>query len=261
MAIIKTVSKPAIKPIVKPTITKTSPSASKGASKGSWGKGWSNGGGKGWSNGGGGQLQLLAQLLGGGGSFGSGGGSWGGKGGSWGGKGGFKIDKSGGELGEFIGTIKSFNWKTNYGFIECPELAEYGDVFLHGDMKKGYQQGQTVKFQCVVNKEGKPVAINLSSGLKDTPAGSSSGRSWSGPGGFKIDKSGGELGEFVGKIKSFNWKTNYGFIECPELAEHGDVFLHGDMKKGYQQGQTVKFDGVLNKDGKPVAINLKSGLK
>merc|ERR1711924_298771 len=78
----------------------------------------------------------------------------------------FKIDKSGGELGEFTGTIKSFAWKTNYGFIECPELKEYGDVFLHGDMKKGYQQGQKVKFTCVVNAEGKPVAIDLKSGLK-----------------------------------------------------------------------------------------------
>jgi len=247
MAIIKATPKAVIKPSVKPTIKKTSPPSSIRYSKG--GKG-----------GGGGQLQLLAQLLGGGGGggFGGGGGSWGGKGGWQQNK--FKIDKSGGELGEFTGTIKSFNWKTNYGFIECEELAEYGDVFLHGDMKKGYQQGQTVKFDGVVNKEGKPVAINLKSGLKDTGARSSSA-SGSGPGGFKIDKSGGELGEFIGTIKSFNWKTNYGFIECPDLAESGDVFLHGDMIKGYQQGQTVKFEAVVNKDGKAVAINLKSGLK
>merc|ERR1712113_779757 len=82
----------------------------------------------------------------------------------------FKVDKSGGELGEQLGTIKSFSAKTNYGFIECPEVtaAGYGDVFLHGDMIKGFQQGQTVKFDCILNADGKPVAINLRSGLKDS---------------------------------------------------------------------------------------------
>jgi len=191
-----------------------------------------------------------------------GGKSYGGKS-NWGGNsygypsGNFKIDKSGGELGEFVGQIKSFNPKTNYGFITCPDLAEHGDVFLHGDMKKGYQEGQTVKFTAVLNKNGKPVAISLKSGLKSSGGSTSS----SGKGGFTIDKSGGELGEFVGKIKSFNWNTNYGFITCDDLADHGDVFLHGDMIKGYQQGHKVKFTAVLNKDGKPVAIDLKSGLK
>jgi len=172
---------------------------------------------------------------------------------------GFDVDSSGGELGEQTGTIKSFSWKTNYGFIECPEVtsAGYGDVFLHGDMKKGYQQGQTVKFDCVLNKEGKPVAINLRSGLKG------SSKPAKEPKKFEVDRSGGELGEMSGTIKSFSLSNNYGFIECPEVTEagYGDVFLHGDMIKGFQQGQTVKFDCILNKDGKPVAINLKSGLK
>lgn len=78
---------------------------------------------------------------------------------------------------------------------------------------------------------------------------------------FKVDKSGGELGEFTGEIKSFVFNKNYGFISCPELEGYGDIFLHGDEKKGYQQGHTVKFDAVVNKEGKAVAINLKSGLK
>merc|ERR1711934_903987 len=93
-----------------------------------------------------------------------GGGMGGGKG--WNNNKPFKVDKSGGELGEFTGKIKSFSMKWNYGFIACPELKEYGDVFLHGEMKKAYQEGQTVKFTCVVNKEGKPQAIDLKSGLK-----------------------------------------------------------------------------------------------
>merc|ERR1711924_345397 len=112
--------------------------------------------GKGKSGFGGGLGGLLGLLLGGGKGYG-GKGQWTPK---------FKIDKAGGELGEFTGTIKSFVNKTGYGFIECPELAEHGDIFLHAAMKKGYREGQTVKFTCVLTKEGKPNAINLKSGLK-----------------------------------------------------------------------------------------------
>lgn len=206
-------------------------------------------------------------------------GGWGGKGkmmmvpvemlmgkGGWGYSGTFKVDRSGGELGEHTGTIKSFGYSKNYGFIECAELAEHGDVFLHGDEKKGYQQGQIVKFDAVLNKDGKPVAIKLRSGLKPSAGGPSAqgGKSPAvsgGKGSYSADRSGGELGEHIGTIKSFGFWNNYGFIECPALAGHGDVFLHGNEIRGYQQGQKVKFDAVLNKNGKPVATNLRSGLK
>jgi cold shock CspA family protein len=138
--------------------------------------------------------QLFQQFMGGGvpnaggmqalmgGGMGGGGGSFGGFGGAkgvmkpqfqksgmqTGTQGTFKVDKSGGELGECIGEIRSFNEKTNYGFIDCPDVAAagYGDVFLHGDMKKLYKQNMTVKFDCVINSKGKAVAINLRSGLK-----------------------------------------------------------------------------------------------
>merc|ERR1712039_1132826 len=97
-----------------------------------------------------------------------------GKGGGWGGGSqweytNYKVDKSGGELGQFKGTIKSFSDKTGYGFIESEDVkaAGHGDVFLHGAMKKGYRTGNIVKFTCVLNKDGKPAAIDLKSGLKD----------------------------------------------------------------------------------------------
>eukprot|EP00928_Gymnodinium_smaydae_P051360 TRINITY_DN348_c0_g2_i10.p2 TRINITY_DN348_c0_g2~~TRINITY_DN348_c0_g2_i10.p2 ORF type:complete len:195 (-),score=61.83 TRINITY_DN348_c0_g2_i10:1-585(-) len=135
--------------------------ASASAGKGSW----SSGGNKGsWSSGNSGgsdaadavALVALASMLQGAG------------GGSWGYQKKFRVDKSGGELGEFIGTIKSFSLRNNYGFIECPDIAAkgFGDIFLHGDHKKGYKPGQTVKFSCVVSKEGKAVALDLKSGLK-----------------------------------------------------------------------------------------------
>lgn len=100
-----------------------------------------------------------------------------GGGGNFGGKGGGKdqrsytakpVDESGGVLGEYTGTIKSFSERTFYGFIECPEIKSsgYQDVFLYGDQKKGYRVGHTVKFTAVLNKEGNPVAKDLKSGLK-----------------------------------------------------------------------------------------------
>merc|ERR1719265_1334009 len=84
------------------------------------------------------------------------------------------------------------------------------------------------------------------------------GGGWGWQNNSPIDKSGGELGEFTGTIKSMG--HSYGFIECPEAGK-GDIFLHAEHRKGYKQGQTVKFDLVLNKDGKPNAIKLRSGLK
>merc|ERR1740130_2088282 len=105
-------------------------------------------------------MDLIAQLMGGGSKGWSKGG---GKG--WTPQKTFKVDKSGGELGEFTGVIKSFGFMKNYGFIECEEAGQ-GDIFLHGNEKKGYQQGQSVKFTCVLTKKGKANAINLKSGLK-----------------------------------------------------------------------------------------------
>eukprot|EP00746_Dinoflagellata_sp_MGD_P153317 gnl/MRDRNA2_/MRDRNA2_84187_c0_seq8.p1 gnl/MRDRNA2_/MRDRNA2_84187_c0~~gnl/MRDRNA2_/MRDRNA2_84187_c0_seq8.p1 ORF type:complete len:195 (-),score=45.41 gnl/MRDRNA2_/MRDRNA2_84187_c0_seq8:26-610(-) len=142
----------------------------------------------------------------------------------------YEVDKSGGELGEFVGTIKSGGAK--YGFIECPE-ADKGDIFVHADERKAFKKGQSVKFTLVLTKDGKPNAINLKPEITE------------------------ELGEFTGTIKSGG--PRYGFIECAEAGK-GDIFLHADERKGYRQGQTVKFTLVLTKEGKPTAINLKSGL-
>lgn len=79
-----------------------------------------------------------------------------------------KVDDSGGVLGDFTGTIKSFVDSKWYGFIECPEITAMGhqDVFLHGDQKKMYRVGHMVKFTACLNKEGKVQAKDLKSGLK-----------------------------------------------------------------------------------------------
>merc|ERR1719444_248981 len=134
--------------------------------------------------------------MGGMGMMGGGGGNWGGRYSD------FTVDKSGGELGEFTGDIKSFNDKKGYGFIVSDEVKAQGhqsDIFLHGQMIKGYKQGQTVKFTCVINKDGKPVAIDLKSGLNahrrdalQQPGGNFTPKKT-----FEVDRSGGELGEYT----------------------------------------------------------------
>lgn len=94
------------------------------------------------------------------------------------------------------------------------------------------------------------------------------GSNWGGGGSWRgaekpIDESGGLLGEFEGKIKSFSDEKGWGFIECPDVkAQYDrDVFLYFSQKKDYRVGHKVKFTCVLNKDGMPAAKDLKSGLK
>merc|ERR1719161_1325311 len=178
-------------------------------------------------------MQMMGNVMGGKG--GKCGGKGGGKGGGmFGGMGGgnfsqrtFTVDKSGGELGEFVGTIKA-KGGAKYGFIECPE-ADKGDIFVHADERKGFKAGQEVKFTLVLTKEGKPNAINLKQHHTE------------------------DLGEFTGTITKGG--RLYSFIECPEAGK-GDIFLHADERKEFGKGQTVKFTLVMTKDGKPNAINL-----
>lgn len=211
-----------------------------------------------WGKGGGKQVVMVPMMVSGDGTMVpvSGGGGWGspmGKGGK-GGKGGGKKwayhwDKSGGELGEYTGTIKSGGAK--YSFIECEEAGQ-GDIFLHWEERKAYKTGQTVKFTLILNKDGKPNAIKLKSGLK----GGDQENSWKPKSGNAVKSKSGK--EFTGTIKSGG--KSYGFIECPQ-ASKGDIFLSSQERKGYKTGQTVKFTLVFNEDGKPNATNLKSGLK
>jgi len=81
------------------------------------------------------------------------------------------------------------------------------------------------------------------------------------PGGYGMHPvlpQGAATGRFEGRIKSFNAKQGFGFIECPEAhAIFGrDVFLHkaqiGDLKVGTQ----VTYSVEMNKQGMPQAREL-----
>lgn len=67
-------------------------------------------------------------------------------------------------VGEFQGVIKSFNPKSGYGFISCPDLKEVGcpnDVFLHHQQLGGFEVGSTVQFTVYMNSKGQPQAKDL----------------------------------------------------------------------------------------------------
>jgi len=168
--------------------------------KGGWGDDW----GKGGMKGGGMKGGMLSPMGGGGGGGilgpGSGGGGGGmlgpgakgmakgcggcGKGfGGYGGKGddkgkgkskgnflGATMTDDAAHIGDYEGTIKSFNEKNGYGFIDCADLkAEYNnDCFLHHNDLASFGVGDNVSFAVFLNSAGKPQAKNLteSSGSK-----------------------------------------------------------------------------------------------
>merc|ERR550537_1503990 len=69
---------------------------------------------------------------------------------------------------------------------------------------------------------------------------------------------GGIGGRFQGRIKSFNAKQGFGFIECPEAhAIFGrDVFLHKAQIGDLKVGAMVTYSVEMNKSGMPQAREL-----
>lgn len=68
------------------------------------------------------------------------------------------------------------------------------------------------------------------------------------------------LGDFMGSIKSFNPKSGYGFIDCPDLRAQGhdkDVFLHHQQLGEFEVGAQIQFTAFLNQKGSPQAKDLK----
>eukprot|EP00418_Pyrodinium_bahamense_P083302 CAMPEP_0179064392 /NCGR_PEP_ID=MMETSP0796-20121207/27926_1 /TAXON_ID=73915 /ORGANISM="Pyrodinium bahamense, Strain pbaha01" /LENGTH=274 /DNA_ID=CAMNT_0020761341 /DNA_START=72 /DNA_END=896 /DNA_ORIENTATION=+ len=75
------------------------------------------------------------------------------------------------ELGQFSGTVKSFNPKSGYGFITCVELQDMGftnDVFLHHQQMGDCNVGMEVTFTCYLNSKGQPQAKEVAP--EDSPA-------------------------------------------------------------------------------------------
>merc|ERR1719413_243985 len=92
-------------------------------------------------------------------------------------------DTSGGELGQFLGTITKVGPK--FGFIECTDLQNLGElsnVFVLADEMKQYKAGQKVKFTAYKDTQGRLQGKDLKSGLKNAQnnfsTNGSAGKKW-----------------------------------------------------------------------------------
>lgn len=65
-------------------------------------------------------------------------------------------------------------------------------------------------------------------------------------------------GRFLGRIKSFNPRHGFGFIDCPDAhARFGrDVFVHKAQIGGLEVGDDITFRVEPNKDGMPQARDI-----
>eukprot|EP00927_Polykrikos_kofoidii_P021712 TRINITY_DN2046_c0_g1_i2.p1 TRINITY_DN2046_c0_g1~~TRINITY_DN2046_c0_g1_i2.p1 ORF type:complete len:637 (+),score=75.47 TRINITY_DN2046_c0_g1_i2:97-2007(+) len=65
-------------------------------------------------------------------------------------------------------------------------------------------------------------------------------------------------GRHLGKIKTFNVKNGFGFVDCPDAREtwKRDVFIHKAQMGDLEVGAEITFEIKPNKDGMPQARNI-----
>jgi len=69
-----------------------------------------------------------------------------------------------------------------------------------------------------------------------------------------------ENGRFQGRVKTFNSKHGFGFIDCPAANEKfgRDVFIHKAQLGDVQVGTEITFEVRTNKDGHPQAKDVQN---
>eukprot|EP00434_Breviolum_minutum_P001529 symbB.v1.2.001348.t1/scaffold69.1/size353428/3 len=69
-----------------------------------------------------------------------------------------------------------------------------------------------------------------------------------------------ENGRFQGRIKTFNAKHGFGFIDCPAANDKfgRDVFIHKGQMGDVPVGSEITFEVRQNKDGHPQAKDVKN---
>lgn len=183
-------------------------------------------------------------------------------------------DTSGGELGQFSGTITKAGPK--FGFIECPEVSAIGgksQVFILADELKQFEVGRRVKFTAYFDGQGRLQGkdlkgqwipelstqgkkggntMGLPKALVDLLMPGGGDHSLGSPKAFvPKDTSGGELGQFSGTISKGGAK--FGFLQSPDLESIGqssNVFILGDELRDFQVGQDVMFTAYLDGQGR-----------
>lgn len=166
------------------------------------------------------------------------------------------------------GVIKSFNERTNYGFIECKELADiYGrDTFVHGKEFQGHYVGEKVSFTVYLGPRGQPQAFNVEK-IREK-------KHWDKPkasGAKRKDRSCGEEKTknsfLLGIVTSYFPERGCGFIECDEVRrKYGqEVYVFKDVLADSLAGpgDLVAFYLHLSKQKKAQAshpmLRLKTG--
>jgi len=164
----------------------------------------------------------------------------------------------------YIGTIKSFNLVTGFGFIQSDDLqTKYGsDAFLNQAVDGGIVVGGRVSFTVEENKNGKPQARNVrleavgvdgpTTVTADMLAAKESVSA------LQAHMVPGKGMAMRGRVKSFNVSRGFGFITCPELQyAFGGRDIYVSQKEVHGEalgiGQEVEFELVLDAKGQPQA--------
>eukprot|EP00746_Dinoflagellata_sp_MGD_P167692 gnl/MRDRNA2_/MRDRNA2_98530_c0_seq1.p1 gnl/MRDRNA2_/MRDRNA2_98530_c0~~gnl/MRDRNA2_/MRDRNA2_98530_c0_seq1.p1 ORF type:complete len:384 (+),score=72.36 gnl/MRDRNA2_/MRDRNA2_98530_c0_seq1:75-1226(+) len=174
------------------------------------------------------------------------------------------------------GTIKSFDPKTGYGFIDCPEVFAISrrDVFIHYRQLQNFAVGDPVKFSVKNNKQGNPQAYCLdavgpSDDIKTVASGKVLSCATQSPSqktaAKKDDQAPTRVADtamevevfYEGVLKSLNPLKGYGFVESDEVYKlYGrDVFAHWSQCAGTNVGEHVKFR-IQVRRGQPQAVDI-----
>lgn len=146
---------------------------------------------------------------------------------------------------EVVGTLKSFNDATGYGFIASSQVSQ--DIFLQGSqLPTGLRPETGRRLRCTLwhNKQGRPQARNVV---------------WLAP--LEVAQAvepHASATHHVGTLKSMG--ATYGFIECAETFRlyGNDVFIkRPQLLEGWQLQQPITFEVMMNAQGRPQAKNVQ----
>jgi len=176
------------------------------------------------------------------------------------------------------GHISAFYPEKNFGFVKCDETFPlYGkDLWVHGEQISTFSVGDSVSFTLVLNKEGKPQAVDLQPPFSrpashvvslyprlsvpelGVPKSDASSLLQKRKEPVAAAETAGQ--RFVGIFSAFYPVKNFGFIQCAETFETyaKDIWVHSAQTAGHSVGDTVEFTLTMSKVGNPQAIDLTS---
>jgi len=144
---------------------------------------------------------------------------------------------------EYYGTVKSFNARKGWGFLECTETQQiYGkDILVQkAELPAQAFPGDSVSFSVTQGKNG-VIAVSVQLLDKDgfTPVAS---------------------GSYTGSVKSFSHQSGWGFVECAETQQmYGkDIMILEKELNGQpvSPGDTMSFSVMQGRKG-PLATNIQ----